>query len=253
MAERSPEFTAEAAHYNMDLLAGNSYPGRGLVLGQSADGQSLVQVYWITGRSDPSKNRTILEKDGEIWTEPYDKSKVIDPLTVYQLMGQAGVWHVVSNGAQTADVVQAMGRTGEESGFRRALDKHTYEPDSLATPRITGMSSAQSGTVEHRFSIIRRGDDGKPIRDSYSTCDWNSANGRSYGLGRAIQTYEHNGDPVPSFEGGPYTLPLGNGAEDSAGLYWDTLDPTKKVSLVAKQINKATGDITLSIKNAIES
>ena len=32
-------------------LAGNDYPGRGIVLGKSPDGQKAFVAYWIMGRS----------------------------------------------------------------------------------------------------------------------------------------------------------------------------------------------------------
>ena len=40
-------------------LAGNSYPGRGIVIGQSADGKNAVIAYFIMGRSVNSRNRGV--------------------------------------------------------------------------------------------------------------------------------------------------------------------------------------------------
>ena len=45
-------------------LAGNSYPGRGIVIGKSADGKYAVTAYFIMGRSENSRNRVFVE-DGE--------------------------------------------------------------------------------------------------------------------------------------------------------------------------------------------
>ncbi|MBP5291913.1 MAG: inosine monophosphate cyclohydrolase, partial [Lachnospiraceae bacterium] len=45
-------------------LSGNSYPGRGIVLGRSADGKYAVTAYFIMGRSVNSRNRIFVE-DGE--------------------------------------------------------------------------------------------------------------------------------------------------------------------------------------------
>ena len=39
------------------LLAANSYPGRGIVLGNTADGKQSVAAYFIMGRSENSRNR----------------------------------------------------------------------------------------------------------------------------------------------------------------------------------------------------
>ena len=37
-------------------LAGNDYPGRGIVLGKSPDGQKAFVAYWIIGSRDNSRN-----------------------------------------------------------------------------------------------------------------------------------------------------------------------------------------------------
>ena len=45
-------------------LKENSYPGRGIVIGRSADGKHAVTAYFIMGRSENSRNRIFVE-DGE--------------------------------------------------------------------------------------------------------------------------------------------------------------------------------------------
>ena len=42
-------------------LSGNSYPGRGIVIGKSADGKYAVTAYFIMGRSENSRNRVFVE------------------------------------------------------------------------------------------------------------------------------------------------------------------------------------------------
>ena len=37
-----------------EALTGNSYPGRGIVVGKSADGTKAVYAYFIMGRSENS-------------------------------------------------------------------------------------------------------------------------------------------------------------------------------------------------------
>ena len=41
----------------------NSYPGRGIVLGQSDDGKFAVAAYFIMGRSVNSRNRIFEENE----------------------------------------------------------------------------------------------------------------------------------------------------------------------------------------------
>ena len=44
------------------LLAGNTYPGRGIVLGQTPDGKTAVMAYFIMGRSENSRNRVFVKE-----------------------------------------------------------------------------------------------------------------------------------------------------------------------------------------------
>ena len=67
-----------------DMLSGNPYPGRGIALGRSADNERAVIVYFIMGRSENSRNRVFVEKDGGIITRAFDESKMVDPhLIIY--------------------------------------------------------------------------------------------------------------------------------------------------------------------------
>ena len=61
-------------------LAGNSYPGRGIVIGKSADGKYAVTAYFIMGRSENSRNRVFVEDGEGIRTQAFDPSKL--PLSV---------------------------------------------------------------------------------------------------------------------------------------------------------------------------
>ena len=45
-----------------EALKTNSYPGRGIIIGKSADGKNAVTAYFIMGRSVNSRNR-VLHKD----------------------------------------------------------------------------------------------------------------------------------------------------------------------------------------------
>ena len=45
-------------------LASNTYPGRGIVVGKTADGKHAAIAYFIMGRSENSRNRVFVT-DGE--------------------------------------------------------------------------------------------------------------------------------------------------------------------------------------------
>lgn len=105
------------AQANFLALSQNPYPGRGIVTGLSETGEHLVQVYWIMGRSENSRNRVFKADDetGRLFTEAADPSKVKDPsLIIYNAMRERGDWYstldyVVSNGDQTDTVVESAG------------------------------------------------------------------------------------------------------------------------------------------------
>jgi len=68
------------ARENMAVrLARNPYPGRGIVLGTSRNGRELIQIYWLMGRHEDSRNQVFIESGGRISTVVADQSKAKDP------------------------------------------------------------------------------------------------------------------------------------------------------------------------------
>ena len=60
-------------------LQNNAYPGRGIVIGKSANGRYAVTAYFIMGRSTNSRNRVFVEDGEGIRTQAFDPSKLEDP------------------------------------------------------------------------------------------------------------------------------------------------------------------------------
>ena len=54
------------------ILKENSYLGRGIIIGKSEDGKNAAVLYFITGRSENSRNRIFSFKDDILYTEPFD-------------------------------------------------------------------------------------------------------------------------------------------------------------------------------------
>jgi len=135
-------------------LARNPYPGRGLVLGKSANGDAWQQVYWIMGRSPNSRNRQFALKGSTLRTEPYDPAKVEDPsLIIYEAMLELPGKYLVSNGDQTRTLCDGL-KAG--LSMREALALREREPDAPNyTPRITGMLDLAGETPEVALSIIK--------------------------------------------------------------------------------------------------
>ena len=66
------------------LLKENAYPGRGIIIGKSADAKYAVTAYFIMGRSVNSRNRVFTEDGEGIRTQAFDPSKLTDPsLIIY--------------------------------------------------------------------------------------------------------------------------------------------------------------------------
>ena len=99
-------------------LKSNDYPGRGIVIGKSADGKSAVTAYFIMGRSVNSRNRVFIEDGDGIRTQAFDPSKLEDPhLIIYAPVRVLGDKTIVTNGDQTDTIYEHMenGQTYEQS------------------------------------------------------------------------------------------------------------------------------------------
>ena len=224
------------------LLKGNPYPGRGIVLGRSADGKSAIAAYFIMGRSENSRNRVFTVTEDGIRTEAHDPSKMTDPsLIIYHPVRQVGDSLVVTNGDQTDTV-----RDGLLAGKTFASSLHTreFEPDGPNyTPRISGLISPDGS---FKLSILKSadGDPGCCLRYFY-TYDRPLA-----GEGRFIHTYMGDGNPLPSFEGEPERVTLdAPSAEALAEQLWEALNEDNKVSLFVRYTDLESGEYTQVIKN----
>ena len=227
---------AQMARQNLEKLADNPYPGRGIVIGRTATDQ-VVQVYWVMGRSENSRNRVLERAGGDVVrTTPFDVSKVEDPsLIIYRAMDRVFNQYVVSNGDQT-DTVTEHFQQGISPNV--ALRTRDYEPDEPNyTPRITGVTNAYTGSS--LFWLTRRMDSGESMHTYFqdrSNEDVIRKKPVARAIGRCIHTYIGDGDPLPSFQGSPYLVPVGEGAEDTAQMYWDHLNPDNRVAIVARAI-----------------
>ena len=69
-------------------LTSNPYPGRGILIGKSADGKNAVIAYFIMGRSENSRNRIFVEEGEGIRTQAFDESKLEDPSLIPSFCGE---------------------------------------------------------------------------------------------------------------------------------------------------------------------
>ncbi len=218
------------------LLQANAYPGRGIVLGRSADGASAVIAYFIMGRSENSRNRVFVEKDGGIVTRAFDESKLTDPsLIIYAPVRVLGDATIVTNGDQTDTVYDHL---AGGSTFEAALRTRTFEPDAPNyTPRVSGVVTVENGAMRYQLAILKSdaGDPDSPLRCFF---DYPAP---KPGTGRFLHTYERDGSPIPSFEGEPAAVELIGDIDAFASGLWQSLNEDNKVSLFVRYINLATG------------
>jgi IMP cyclohydrolase len=235
---------SELAGNSEKRIKNNEYPGRGMIIGMTQDERNMVQVYWIMGRSVNSRNR-IFEQDGLfVRTKAFDEKKLTDPsLIIYYPIKSYMDKHIVTNGDQTETILEHL---MNNRSFEQAVYTREFEPDRPNyTPRISGMADLSNKNTTYIVSIIKSAEhDPKYCQRmffSYETA--------IPGLGHCIHTYNGDGDPLPSFSGEPYPVPLFNDIDETAGYYWSLLNETNKVSLLAKYIDRETGKILFRIIN----
>ena len=214
----------------------NAYPGRGLVIGRSTDG-AWIQIYWIMGRSDGSRNRVFVADGSALHTAPWDGGAGVgdSSLTLYEAMLELPGVYLVSNGDQTRTLADAI--AGGER-FEAALETREREHDAPNfTPRISGMLDFRGDAPGMALSILKAhpADSAETDRFTYRSV------GLPPGLGRGLTTYVGDGDPLPPYEGEPAWLPIEGSAREIIERYWAALDADNRVSLAVKRIAPEAG------------
>lgn len=225
-------------------LEKNGYPGRGIVIGKSADGTKAVAAYFIMGRSGNSRNRIFVTEGEGIRTEAFDPSKLEDPsLIIYAPVRVLGDWTIVTNGDQTDTVYEGM-KAGQT--FEQCLRCREFEPDAPNyTPRISGVLSVADGNFGYEMSILKS-NNGNPAACNRFCFSYKDP---LAGEGHFIHTYMHDGNPLPSFEGEPKPVKLQGDIEEFTGKVWESLDGENKVSLFVRYIDIATGKYETRVVN----
>jgi IMP cyclohydrolase len=225
-------------------LAGNCYPGRGIVVGRSEDGRYAVAAYFIMGRSANSRNRIFVEDGEGIRTQAFDPSRMEDPsLIIYAPVRVFGTNLIITNGDQTDTVVQGLldGKT-----FGESLRSRTFEPDAPNyTPRISALLDIRNGAYEYKMNILKSAD-GDP--SSCERFNFSYENPKA-GEGHFLHTYLSDGDPLPSFEGEPQRVDITGGIDDFTSMVWENLNKDNKVSLFVRYIEIETGRYETRIVN----
>ncbi len=232
--------------YIGDIIKGNPYVGRGIVIGKTEDGKRAGVSYFIMGRSENSRNRVFTLRDGSIFTEPFDASKIEDPsLIIYRALGGYENKLVVTNGDQTDTVLDGL-KAGED--FNKSLTKREFEPDSPNfTPRISGMLTFEDGGFSYEMSILKSAD------EVGSACSrYHYSYPALCGTGHFIHTYVSDGNPLPTFIGEPERVFIPNDIDEFTDNLWKNLNNDNKISLYVSFINLEDNSIEERLINIKE-
>lgn len=225
-------------------LAGNAYPGRGIVIGKSKDGKQAVAAYFIMGRSENSRNR-IFAEDGEgIRTQAFDPSKLTDPsLIIYAPVRVLGNKTIVTNGDQTDTIYEGMDK---QQTFEQSLRCREFEPDAPNyTPRISGIMHIADKKFNYAMSILKSNNGNPDSCNRYTFAYENPVAGE----GHFIHTYMQDGNPLPSFEGEPKWVGIDGDIDSFTKMLWENLNEENKVSLFVRYIDIETGTYETRIVN----
>ena len=218
------------------LIQGNPYVGRGIVLGRSADGSKAVSAYFIMGRSQNSRNRVFTLRHGTLFTEPFDASRVEDPsLIIYAALRMLDNKLIVTNGDQTDTIYDGL-KAGMT--FSQALAQRQFEPDAPnLTPRISGMITFGEGDFSYQMSILKSAD-----AVGSACCRYTFDYPALPGLGHFIHTYVTDGNPIPTFQGEPERVAIPDSIDEFTETVWDNLDENNRISLYVRYTDLATGE-----------
>ncbi len=226
-------------------IAANRYPGRGIVVGRlesSGESDIWVQIYWLMGRSENSRNRRFAvagDAKTDLRTEARDPARVSDPTNIiYDAMLESPDVYYVSNGDHTQTMKQAVEQSGRLEDALAVREREDDPPNY--TPRIAAMLDLR-GSAALALAILRANAADADLTDRVV---WRFAS-PPRGLGYGITTYRHDGNPLPAFAGDPLWLPLSGTARQIADVYWDALDRDNRIALAVKVIDESGSRLIL--------
>ena len=226
-----------------ELINGNPYVGRGIVIGKSENEKYAVSAYFIMGRSNNSRNRVFVKHGDDLFTEPFDASKVEDPsLIIYAAIRKTENGLIVTNGDQTDTVFEGLKKG---LSFSDSLKSREFEPDAPnLTPRISGYITFEKNNFSYEMSILKSADALGTACNRY-TFSYPSLPG----LGHFIHTYVTDGNPIPTFQGEPERVAIPDDIDTFTNDVWENLNEDNKISLYVRYTDLASGEITERLIN----
>lgn len=217
------------------ILSNNTYPGRGIIIGKTPDAACAAVAYFIMGRSENSRNRIFTENGDNVTIYPFDSSKVSDPsLIIYSPIKKYENKLIVTNGDQTDTVYDYI---KEGRGFEEALRTRCFEPDAPNfTPRISGILEFADGDFSYKMSILKSSDESGSSCNRY-TFEYSPV----CGVGHFIHTYNHDGNPIPTFTGEPERIAIHDDIDAFTETLWSNLNEGNKISLYVRYVRLSDG------------
>ena len=233
-----------------EILGSKPYPGRGIIMGRSSDGNHAAIAYFIMGRSANSRNRIFEETEGihnDIRTKAFDECLVTDPsLIIYNPVKTHWDKIIVTNGVQTDEISELM--DAKRLTFEQALRFIEFEPDApYYTPRISGVINFCDSAPFFDYALsIAKTADGNP--ESCRRFVYNYSVPIA-GQGHFIHTYGDDDKNLPSFSGEPITVEIGNDIDEFTSTIWNSLHADNKVSLFTRYVSMVDGESQNRIVN----
>ena len=226
-----------------ELINGNPYVGRGIVIGKSESAKYAVSAYFMMGRRNNSRNRIFVKRGDDLYTEPFDATKVEDPsLIIYAAIRKTEGGLIVTNGDQTDTVYDGL-KAG--LSFSDSLKSREFEPDAPnLTPRISGYITFGEGDFTYEMSILKSADALGTACNRY-TFSYPSLSG----LGHFIHTYVTDGNPIPTFQGEPERVAIPDDIDAFTNDVWTNLNEDNKISLYVRYTDLESGEITERLIN----
>ncbi|MGL4173482.1 MAG: IMP cyclohydrolase [Actinomycetota bacterium] len=202
-------------------LSRREYPGRGLALGRDSDGAAFG-AYWITGRSEASRLRSIILGEQDVVVHDLTGGPV-DSLRHYTAATRDAHRVILGNGTQVRELTDAV-TTGTD--FQLSTRNMEYEPDPpIRTPRIVGQALLTSDLDQ----IVVASSGANPFQLAQSQVvslhDSHVAPGQCLALCTYRGTVEE-----PQACGQPMNLAVDRPWPDLQPVLWDALNPRVRVA-----------------------
>ncbi|MDD2823262.1 MAG: IMP cyclohydrolase [Candidatus Daviesbacteria bacterium] len=237
-----PKSKENIAISNLQTLKENPYPGDGIIVGRSDSGR-LVQVLWLMGENEKTRNRKFTIRGGYLNTsvkvEPiYDLGDEDQPHLTYNALRRCERHHFVSNGETDSILKKYRDRRPRSyMDLPRATEGIVHMPDAPNyTPRIIGVTNEADRSVFFNNTAVLSVISKDPISGIDSMRSYYEFSSLVPGFGVCAHTYDDfaNEEPYPSFSKDPFLVPLLGDTNEIAQSIWEVLNPKNRVAIVVK-------------------